>query len=88
MRVFACALFAMMCGLQSSGARAAAALTVAIPAQPLSAALSEFARQTGLQLLYVTQIAKAQASKGAPAGLPVSDTLTELLEGTGPISSS
>jgi outer membrane receptor protein involved in Fe transport len=83
MRVFACALLAMAYGLQSTGARAAAALTVAIPAQPLSAALSEFARQTGLQLLYVTQVAKAQTSNGAPAGLPAAETLTELLLGTG-----
>jgi hypothetical protein len=83
MRVFACALLATVYGLQSTDARAAATLSVAIPAQPLSAALSEFARQTGLQLLYVTQVVKAQTSKGARAGLPASDTLTELLQGTG-----
>jgi hypothetical protein len=83
MRVFACALLAMVCGLESTRAHAAGTVTVAIPAQPLSAALSEFARQTGLQLLYVTQIAKAQTSKGARAGLPAADTLTELLQGTG-----
>ena len=83
MRVFACALLAMVYGLQGTDARAAAALTVAIPAQPLAAALSEFARQTGLQVLYVTQVAKAQTSNGARAGLPAPETLTELLEGTG-----
>jgi hypothetical protein len=83
MRVFAWALLAMAYGLQSNSARAAAELTVAIPAQPLAAALSEFSRQTGLQVLYVTQIAKGQTSKGARVGLPISDTLTELLQGTG-----
>jgi iron complex outermembrane receptor protein len=59
------------------------ALAVGIPPQPLAAALSEFAHQTGLQLLYVSQVAQARASKGAHAGLSAVDALTELLEGTG-----
>jgi hypothetical protein len=81
-RLFACALLATVGGVPGTSARAAS-LTVAIPAQPLAAALAEFARQTGLQVLYVTQVAKAQTSTGARAGLSASDTLTELLKGTG-----
>ena len=54
-----------------------------IPPQPLAGALAEFARQTGLQLVYVSQLAKARASKGARAGLAPAEALPALLEGTG-----
>src|SRR5262245_47734960 len=54
-----------------------------IAPQPLAQALTEFANQTGLQLVYVTDIAATQASKGAPRGLPPRDALVRLLEGTG-----
>ena len=39
-----------------------------IAAQPLAQALSEFANQTGLQVVYVSEIAATQASKARPAG--------------------
>jgi iron complex outermembrane recepter protein len=54
-----------------------------IPAQSLTAALTAFADQTGLQLIYITTIADAQLSKGAPAGLSVPEALAQLLDGTG-----
>src|ERR1700690_1216312 len=46
-----------------------AALAVAIPAQPIAQALSAFARQTGLQLIYVSGVVRNQRSRAAAAGL-------------------
>jgi outer membrane receptor protein involved in Fe transport len=54
-----------------------------IAAQPLAQALGEFANQTGLQLIYVSEIAATQSSRGAPRGLAVPDALRQLLAGTG-----
>jgi len=54
-----------------------------IAAQPLTQALSEFADQTGLQLVYVSEIAAKQASNGASRGLAAPDALRRLLAGTG-----
>ena len=66
-----------------SHAEASEELSHDIAAQPLAPALSEFAAQTGLQLIYVSEIAATQVSKGAPRGLAVPDALQRLLEGTG-----
>ena len=66
-----------------SRAEASEELSHDIAAQPLAQALSEFATQTGLQLIYVSEIAATQASKGAPRGLPAADALQRLLAGTG-----
>jgi iron complex outermembrane receptor protein len=49
----------------------------------MAGALVEFANQTGLQLVYETRIAAKRASKGARAGLPPAETLTQLLDGSG-----
>ena len=79
-------LYGTLGALLSAGSHAVhagTALAVGISPQPLAAALSEFAHQTGLQLLYVSQVAQARASKGARAGLSAADALTELLDGTG-----
>jgi len=57
--------------------------SVDIPPQPLASALAQFADQTGLQFIYVSQIAKERASKGARAGLTPAKALPLLLEGTG-----
>jgi outer membrane receptor protein involved in Fe transport len=54
-----------------------------IAAQPLAQALSEFAAQTGLQLVYVSEVAATQDSQGAPRGLPAADALQRLLNDTG-----
>ena len=50
---------------------------------PLAQALDAFARQTGLQLVYVSHAVQGIISKGAPAGLTPRETLNRLLEGTG-----
>jgi outer membrane receptor protein involved in Fe transport len=59
------------------------ALSASIPAQPLAEALEAFARQTGNQLVYVSDILRGQRSHAVPAGLNVPDALRRMLEGTG-----
>jgi hypothetical protein len=54
-----------------------------IPAQPLQQALAAFADATHLQLVYVSQLALGKMSQSVPAGLPASETLPRMLEGTG-----
>jgi outer membrane receptor protein involved in Fe transport len=54
-----------------------------IAAQPLAQALGEFAEQTGLQLIYISEIAATQASNGAARGVAAPDALRQLLAGTG-----
>ena len=49
-----------------SHAEASEKLSRDIAPQPLAQALSEFATQTGLQLVDVSEIAATQVSKGAP----------------------
>jgi iron complex outermembrane recepter protein len=51
--------------------------------QLLADALDKFASDTGLQLVYHSQIAAGLQSKGARAGLSAEETLRELLRGTG-----
>src|ERR1700690_1898164 len=59
------------------------ALTAAIPAEPLAQALAAFARQTGLQLVYVSGVLRAQRSHAVSAGLGANEALTRMLDGTG-----
>ena len=54
-----------------------------IEPQPLSQALSTFAKQTGLQLIYVSDDADGRVSKPVPAGLAPADALERMLDGTG-----
>src|SRR5215469_2505296 len=79
----ACGVLGMVASAYSVDARANTVLEIAIPAQPLDAALGEFAHQTGLQLVYLSQVTRSQASKGSRAGISAPAALTELLEGTG-----
>jgi hemoglobin/transferrin/lactoferrin receptor protein len=58
-------------------------LTADIPGQPLPEALAAYARQTGLQLVYVSKIAQGKSSPGAQAGQAPRAALSRLLEGTG-----
>jgi outer membrane receptor protein involved in Fe transport len=67
----------------AAGTVSALTLSADIAPRPLAEALAAFSRQTGLQLIYVSGIAEAQQSKGARAGLPVAEALTQLLDGTG-----
>jgi outer membrane receptor protein involved in Fe transport len=70
-------------GFWTGTAESDPSLSTAITPQPLAAALTDFAHQTGLQLVYVSQIAAGRTSKGARAGLSPAKALTELLDGTG-----
>ena len=54
-----------------------------IPAQPLGQALTALARQTGLQLLYVSGLVRNQRSHPVPAGLSANAALAAMLQGTG-----
>ena len=56
---------------------------VAIPAQPLGQALAALARQTGLQLLYVSGLVRDRTSHAVPAGLETDAALAAMLRGTG-----
>jgi iron complex outermembrane recepter protein len=67
----------------SAWAESPSGLAQDIPPQPLSAALAAYARQTGVQLIYVSDIAAGRQSNGAHAGLAPRPALTQLLEGTG-----
>ena len=66
-----------------SRAEASERLSHDIAAQPLAQALSEFATQTGLQVVYVSGIAATRVSKRAPRGMAVADALQRMLAGTG-----
>jgi len=59
------------------------ALSADIPAQALPQALGAFIDQTGLQLVYVSNLAEGRVSGSAPAGLPPARALQRLLAGTG-----
>jgi iron complex outermembrane recepter protein len=58
-------------------------LAADIPAQPLAQALAAFARQTGLQLVYVSGVIGNQKSQAVAAGLKADEALARLLQGTG-----
>jgi iron complex outermembrane receptor protein len=58
-------------------------LTADIPAQPLASALSGFASQTGLQVVYVSGVIRNQKSHAVAAGLAAREALSRMLAGTG-----
>jgi outer membrane receptor protein involved in Fe transport len=58
-------------------------LAADIPAQPLAQALAAFARQTGLQVVYVSGVIGNQRSQAVAAGLKADEALTRLLQGSG-----
>src|SRR5262249_49159398 len=58
-------------------------LTGDIPAQPLASALEAFARQTGLHLVYCSDLVRNQRCRSVSAGLGVEEALARLLDGTG-----
>lgn len=51
--------------------------------QPLGQALSEFAAQTGLQVVYVSEIVASLKANAVPPGLSPRETLDRMLHGTG-----
>jgi outer membrane receptor protein involved in Fe transport len=81
--VLACCLLAGLPGAQAAEVWVAQPLPRAVTPQPLPEALAEFAHQTGLQLIYVSAIARARMSRGAAAGLAPDKALAQILDGTG-----
>lgn len=77
-------LATLVLGLAPSGARAAdAARHFDIPAEPLGAALDEFARQANVTLLFSSTLVAHSQTAGVHGELPVSAALGQLLGGTG-----
>ena len=58
-------------------------LTGPFASQPLADALDAFAKATGYQLVYRSELAVGMTSRGADAGLTAEQTLHQLLRGTG-----
>lgn len=77
----ACSAWSIL-AFQAAAASPPSVLSSAIEPQPLAEALSEFASQTGLQIIYLSEIAAAERSQGASSGLAVHEALERLLEGT------
>src|SRR5262249_19553739 len=87
-RVARCAIWCCCALLTAWGPRHASAQTatplgVDIPAQSLPDALDEYARQTGLQVIYVSEITSGLQSKRATKGSTAQAALAQLLAGTG-----
>jgi iron complex outermembrane recepter protein len=68
---------------QAKGARAEISHYVNVPAQPLGAALAEFARTRDLQLIYHSEIVGDQRTAGAVGDFTPQQELERLLRGTG-----
>ncbi|HVT25557.1 MAG TPA: TonB-dependent receptor [Rhizomicrobium sp.] len=67
----------------AAGQAQANTLSTTIAPMPLNRALEQFAKQTGLQVVYVSTTATGIESSGAKAGLTRDDALRSLLAGTG-----
>jgi iron complex outermembrane recepter protein len=61
----------------------APALSADIPRQPLEQALTAFANQTGVQVIYVASLVRDQKSHPVAAGLRAEEAIARLLRGTG-----
>ena len=85
LRTFAVCAPAAFAAVHGSVAAAAepATITAAIPPQSLAHALEAFARQTGLQIVYVSGVVRDQKSHAVSAGLGAQEALKQLLAGTG-----
>jgi iron complex outermembrane recepter protein len=82
-RWLACVVLGSLVGSWAHDARADTTLSTPIRPQAVADALAAFAHQTGLQFIYVSSIARARMSKGAPAGMAPAAALPALLDGTG-----
>jgi outer membrane receptor protein involved in Fe transport len=58
-------------------------LSSTVPAQPLARALEMFAQESGLQLVYRSELTAGISTRGARAGLRYEEALRELLRDTG-----
>lgn len=54
-----------------------------IPPQPLNKALEQFADKSGLQIIYVAELARGKNTTGAKPNLSATETLDQLLASTG-----
>jgi len=63
--------------------QADAAVTFALPAQPLPAALDAFSRQTGWQIGYPSALAAGRTARAVTGTMPPAQALEALLGGTG-----
>jgi iron complex outermembrane recepter protein len=70
-------------GLDSAFATVSAQSASETAPRPLDAALQSFARQSGLQLIYVSDATRGRTTRGSGAGATVEEALTNLLAGTG-----
>ena len=61
----------------------AGGLPRALPPQPLADALDDFAKMTGMQLVYRTELATGLSSHGTQAGVSAEEALKDLLKDTG-----
>jgi iron complex outermembrane recepter protein len=66
-----------------AGAQPAASATINIPAQPLAQALAEFARQSGLQLVYAPDLVQGKHSAAVVDRTDAPAALSDLLRGSG-----
>lgn len=82
-RLLACGALGCLLGGWVGEARSDTLLSANIPAGPIAGALAEFAHQTGMQVVYVSEIASGRESKGARAGTSPAQALGQLLAGTG-----
>ena len=87
MRVLCACLVAAVLGAPVTGAEApgprVTRLATDIPPQSVTAALTAFSNQTGLQHVFFSEIAADRRSKGARAGVLLDEALSQLLDGTG-----
>jgi beta-barrel assembly-enhancing protease len=60
-----------------------AVLSAPVPALPVGKALTAFSNQTGVQVVYLSDLITSQTSHAVPEGLAPTAALTRLLEGTG-----
>ena len=81
--VLQCWVLALLLGVTRVCAQSLPLLAEPIPPQPLSEALAKYAELTGLQIIYFSDVARGQTSKGTPVGLAPTAALTRLLDGTG-----
>ncbi len=56
---------------------------ITIESQPLNSALRAFSLQTGLQLIYLADLARGRSTRGCAATVVPQEALTQLLAGTG-----
>lgn len=68
---------------QTPAAAPAATTTFDIPAQPLASALTAFARQSGLQLVYAPELTHGKQGNAVTGVKEAGTALNELLRGTG-----